>query len=99
MSNTLFRPSTPIRQERTLELRLKLLENGYEPIAVVGKSPITEEWQTREISADRIKHEMASYPSATNTGLRTDRLPVIDIDLWNDDHVGDVGALVAERLA
>src|ERR1051326_356030 len=81
------------------ELRLKLLQNGYGPVPVKGKnpSPIIG-WNTGPITPDRIAHDIEAYQSHRNTGLLTTLMPTIDIDLWNDDHAGEIGVVVAERL-
>ena len=99
MVTTIFRSNEPKLQGLTpRELRRKLLQQSYAPIAIVGKKPIAAAWQIAQITPDSINAEISLYPSATNTGLRTDQFPVVDIDLWDDDHVGDVGCLVADHL-
>jgi len=99
MSTTLFRSKE--QEEQALSachVRLRLHENGYEPIATCGKKPVVDGWQNGEITRDRIIKETLSHPGATNTGLRTDHFPVVYIDLWNDDHVVVIAQLVTERL-
>jgi len=99
MSTTLFRSKEREEQGFSVrDVRLKLHENGYEPIATRGKKPVADGWQNGEITRDRIIKEILSHPGATNTGLRTDHFPVVDIDLWNDDHVVVIAQLVTERL-
>lgn len=99
MSDTLFSATDyNLQTFSPLQLRLKLLEQGYAPIACVGKKPIADNWQSGVVTPERLRAEAAAFALATNIGLRTDDFSVVDIDLWNDDHVGDVGALVAEHL-
>jgi putative DNA primase/helicase len=63
-----------------------LIYNGYEPIPVNGKAPVTSGWQSGEITPERIYGERAAYPHAMNTGLRTGRLVGLDIDIFAPDH-------------
>jgi hypothetical protein len=60
----------------------RLIANGYEPIAVIGKRPVELAWQKRPNTPEAIAAERAAYSDATNTGLRTGRLVGVDIDLW-----------------
>src|SRR6266850_1419602 len=66
-----------------LDRKLKLLENGYQPIATNGKKPVATGWQLGEITADRIKQEHRDFTYAQNIGLRTGELSMIDLDLVN----------------
>ena len=89
MHTTIFSQNGQNIQELSaLELRLRLLDRGYSPIPVVGKKPTANAWQSGLITPDRINSETALYAGATNTGLRADQFPVVDIDLWDDEHVG-----------
>jgi P4 family phage/plasmid primase-like protien len=58
-----------------------LIANGYEPVAVIGKRPVADEWQKRANTIEAVDAERAAHPHATNTGLRTGTLVGIDIDL------------------
>jgi hypothetical protein len=64
-----------------LELRLRLLGQGYEPIPTIGKEIFITGWRTGEITEDRVARETRMYADHANTGLRTGRLVGIDIDL------------------
>ena len=72
-------------------IRLTLLQQGYEPIPIVGpdapgqspgKRPILSGWQTIEISPDEVREwRRGRYRDCTNTGIRTGLLVAIDIDV------------------
>jgi hypothetical protein len=85
MSNEQFIQEKPTAETLCL-LRLKLLHQGYEPIAVRGKRPIIARWTEGPITLDRIIDEIGDFPDHTNTGLRTGRAVGIDIDLRDDEH-------------
>jgi hypothetical protein len=81
-----------------LDLKLKLLSNGYQPIATNGKKPVATGWQLGEITADRIKHEHRDFAYARNIGLRSGELVPVDIDLVNLDHILQIIDIVLEVL-
>jgi hypothetical protein len=89
MSNEQFvqekRSKTPTPETLCL-FRLKLLEQGYEPIAIRGKETIIPGWPEGSITLDRIIEDIGDFPDHTNTGLRTGRTVGIDIDLRDDEH-------------
>lgn len=95
-TTTVFRSEYHNEQE---ELRLKLLERGYTPVPVRGKSPDPIfGWNTGDFTPDRINRDIKVWPEHTNTGLLTTITPVIDIDLWDDDHVAEIGIVVADHI-
>ena len=71
---------TAIRGD-TPEGRLKLLKNGYEPLILNGKACYLKGWQHGEIDVNRLKFWENKKPHGGNTGLRTGRLVVFDIDI------------------
>jgi hypothetical protein len=64
----------------------KLIENGYEPIPVLGKAPVVSEWQAGPITIERIAAERAQFPDAKSTGLRTGHTVGADIDVIDKAH-------------
>ena len=76
----------------------RLVANGYEPIPIIGKHPVTEAWQSGAISSKRIAAERLQYPNATNTGLRTGRLVGNDIDVRDPAHVAQLVELAEQVL-
>jgi len=68
--------------DRSIGVRdARLIENGYEPVAVEGKRALGKGWSTRPNTIEAAAAERATLHSATNTGLRTGRLVGIDIDI------------------
>jgi hypothetical protein len=61
--------------------RLKLLQAGFQPIALNGKKPAWDDWPDTEPSAEGIRHWPLQYPTAKNTGLLTAHVPTLDIDI------------------
>ncbi len=95
----------PARQtDPELELLIRfaldcgLIANGYEPIALNGKRPAGDGWQIRDNTPQALAAERRLHPNATNTGLRTGRLSVIDIDLKDGRHAWKVRRLAAVAL-
>lgn len=76
----------------------KLIANGYEPVALVGKRALGNGWTTRPNTVEAIAAERAGLPGATNTGVRTGRLSVADIDLIPSDHAEAVKELAFDVL-
>jgi putative DNA primase/helicase len=71
-----------------MSLRLRLLENGYEPVACDGKHPVLVGWQRIEPTPAEIERWEQAFPHATNTGIRTKHTPAVDIDI-RDQAVAD----------
>jgi hypothetical protein len=77
---------------------IALISNGYEPIPVCGKAPVTNRWQQGEITHERIEDERDAHPSATSTGIRTGRVVAVDIDILKLDEVAAVEQLADTML-
>lgn len=75
-----------------------LIANGYEPVALVGKAALGKAWPSRSNTVEAINAERASLRMATNTGARTGRLSVADIDLIPADHAAAMKALAFQVL-
>jgi hypothetical protein len=63
------------------ERRVRYVKAGYEPLPCIGKRPAPAGWQALSIDVDVPAAWSASFPAATNTGIRTRRTPAIDIDV------------------
>jgi hypothetical protein len=61
-----------------LTCRLKMLANGYEPIPLSGKRPVQSDWPNILIDEEAVR---SSATLGANTGMRTARAPVLDIDI------------------
>jgi hypothetical protein len=77
-----------------LEVRQALVDHGFTPIPVVGKTPPFKSWQRVE----NVTHTMLvawgrNWPRATNTGILTRIAPAIDLDILNEP-----AAIAAEKL-
>jgi hypothetical protein len=69
----------------------KLVAQGYEPVALVGKQALGPGWTSRPNTVAALAAERAALgPSACNTGLRTGRLCVWDVDLLAPEHAAAV---------
>ena len=80
------------------ELRCQLVDNGFEPIPITGKRPVSSGWQKAEVTREWLSDEQANYPAATNTGLRTGKLVALDNDLLSADDACIIGDIVKETL-
>jgi bifunctional DNA primase/polymerase-like protein len=63
------------------ERRVRYVKAGYEPLPCIGKRPAPAGWQALSIDVDVPAAWSASFPVATNTGIRTRRTPAVDIDV------------------
>ena len=75
------------------ETRLAMFRNGYEPIPLVGKRPITDGWQCSVIDESTI-----AFMSGPNTGIRTAHAPTIDVDIPDAAGAGVVRAILEQLL-
>jgi hypothetical protein len=76
----------------------KLISNGYEPLAVSGKAPVSKGWNTRPNTIEAVAAERGHHPGATSTGLRTGPLVGLDIDVIPSEHVQRIKRLAMEVL-
>ena len=65
-----------------LTCRLKMLANGYEPIPLIGKRPLQSDWPNILIDEEAVR---SSATLGANTGMRTARAPVLDIDIRDEE--------------
>jgi hypothetical protein len=76
----------------------RLIELGWEPIAVEGKIPRTKYWQTLPRTVSTLADERRQCPNATNTGIRCGQISAVDIDLIIESQVAAMRALAFEAL-
>lgn len=100
------KPASELRQHERPEqqnavaavIDAQLISNGYEPLALMGKRALGNGWTSRPNTIEAIVAERASLPNATNTGARTGRLSVTDIDLVPPEHAAAAKALAFRVL-
>ena len=64
------------------DIRRALLRNGYSPIPVNGKAPPMNGWEKKfQTNNAEIDLWSKTWPTATNTGILTQRTPAVDIDI------------------
>lgn len=80
--------------DELLDLRLHLFDNGYEPIPLLGKDPQVKCWPEDEMTEQRIRDQRKRYPSFLNTGLRTGKLVVADVDITPKPQVDTLQRLI-----
>src|SRR5665213_2560743 len=78
--------------------RRQLLANGYEPIPIRGKKPLSKGWSEGEITDARLTEIEAAHPDHTNTGIRAGACVGIDIDLIVPAHVIEVETVIDATL-
>lgn len=88
----------PLPNGTSLEGRLLLLENGYEPIPICGKAPHWQGWRHSSITPELLEGVGSARHDHKNTGLRTGRLCVVDVDLWEPEHAETVAESVQQIL-
>jgi len=79
------------------ETDARLIANGYEPVAVIGKRPLGDQWQKRPNTIEAVTAERERI-GATSTGLRTGTLVGTDIDLYPPEHVAKAKRLAEQVL-
>lgn len=83
----------------TLALRLRLLENGFEPVVVAGKRPVMNGWQLLPTTAESLREWTHRHPNATNTGDRARNAPALDIDITHQGAAEAIEALARQHFA
>jgi putative DNA primase/helicase len=73
----------PAKHEDILALRLRLLENGFDPVIVSGKAAVMTGWPHLQPTAERLREWTYQHPGATNTGNRARNAPALDIDIMH----------------
>ena len=71
-----------------IDLRMQLLNAGYDPIPCNGKRPAMEDWASRDKTNPAeigMWSSPGGYPYAQNTGVRCKFTPVLDIDIMNEE--------------
>jgi hypothetical protein len=91
-----------------LDQRLQLCAAGYIPIPLFGKVPPNRKnnnrkgfagWeQTREVTREQLEMWSKTWPDASNTGLLTRLMPVLDADICSEEAARGVEDRVRERF-
>src|SRR5690349_8347 len=68
-------------RERATACRKRLLAAGYSPVPVNGKAPPIPGWPRTQATNAVIDDWEDKYADATNTGILTETVPAIDIDV------------------
>lgn len=93
---------TPPPRTETLDilaLRLKLLENGFDPVIVNGKAPVMTAWQKLITPTPNNLHAWTyKYAAATNTGSLAINTPGLDIDIRHQEAAEAIETLAHERF-
>src|SRR5262249_7677060 len=90
-----LRPSPRSPAER----RRQLLHAGYAPLPVIGKIPPLKEWQQKTKTNDEeIDLWSKLFPDARSTGLLTQNLPALDLDILDEQAAEAAEQLVRERF-
>lgn len=82
-----IRPNSDSFNVAAAEQDKLLIANGYRPIPVIGKAPAAEGWRDGAVTSERLAAERAEHPDAVSTGLRTDTIAGIDLDIIDADHL------------
>jgi RecA-family ATPase len=81
------------------ELRVELLHVDYSPIPSIGKVPPLKDWQKKiTTNAEEVALWAKVYPEAKNTGLLTQKMPTLDIDIRHLEAAQAIEDLVRERF-
>jgi hypothetical protein len=79
-------------------MRLRLLDQGYEPTPLKNKRALVVGWPYGEMTRERVVQEWRMNPTLTGTGLRTGKLVVFDCDLIPEMHSRHVEHAIVQRL-
>jgi hypothetical protein len=101
MDSILFSSTSPFSNisDKILDLRLRLLHNGYDPIPLIGKDPKVRGWPDGEMTEQRIRDQRRRYEDFHNTGLRTGQLAVVDVDIVPPQQVAILQSLVFRQIS
>ena len=82
-----------------LEVRQALVDHGYVPIPVKGKTPPFNRWQKVEnVSRAMLEAWGRNWPRESNTGILTKFTPTLDADILNEPAAIAIEDLVRERF-
>ena len=85
----------------TSGFRKQLRSAGYDPLPIIGKMPPLDEWQTKiNASDDEIDSwdKLSKTKKAKSTGLLTQRMPTLDVDIKIPEAAIAVEQLIRERF-
>jgi hypothetical protein len=79
--------------------RRRVLAAGFSPLPLIGKQPVLKDWQKHDGVSDlEIGTWTKRFPLATNTGILTARVPVLDLDILDPEAAAAVEALAKQRF-
>jgi hypothetical protein len=78
--------------------RQALLKCGYEPIPLVGKRPVLDQWQNSRPTSQDIAEWERTHPNATDTGLLTRLTPAVDDDVLDEEIANIIHGWVRELI-
>lgn len=80
--------------------RRRLLANGYGPVPIFGKAPLWRGWRSEPVTVSLLESIEADprYANHTNTGVKTGRLAVVDIDVSDPTYAAAVAEAVISIL-
>jgi Bifunctional DNA primase/polymerase, N-terminal len=87
-----------LRLHRATACRKRLLKAGYAPLPVNGKAPPFQGWQDIAATDKIIETWEAKYPDAASTGILTESVPTIDINILHPEAAAAVEALAREHF-
>jgi hypothetical protein len=87
-----------LRLHRATACRKRLLKAGYAPLPVNGKAPPFPGWQDIAATDTIIENWESKYPEAANTGILTQTVPAIDIDILHPEAADAVEALTRQHF-
>lgn len=97
--DTTCKAATPITaQDKTAELRLQLLANGYTPLANLAKVPVPN-WPRIEVTEELIVNRWKRMRGKPDTGIRfSDDTGAADFDVQDAGAMGDIRKLALARF-
>jgi hypothetical protein len=78
--------------------RQALLNSGYEPIPLVGKRPVLDQWQNSRPTSENVAAWEQTHPTATDTGVLTRLVPAVDIDVLAEEVADIIHGWVTELI-
>ncbi|UHS61035.1 bifunctional DNA primase/polymerase [Agrobacterium vaccinii] len=77
-----------------IEIRRKLIENGYVPIPVDGKRPKIKGWSNFKPKLEQIEGQARRFSDHPNTGILCGEVVAIDIDVPDEEAAAHLVSLV-----
>jgi hypothetical protein len=87
-----------LKLDRATACRKRLLAAGYLPLPVNGKEPSIKGWQDIKATITIIDSWETKYADAVSTGILTETVPAIDVDIMDPAAAAAVEALAREHF-